>query len=140
MVVQKKVVLHVDDDAHVATVVKDVLDTQGYHVVTAHSAQEGLRMIRSSRAELIILDISMPGMSGLTFLNQITSEEGTELPVIVFTAYARMVADEVREKIAGIMLKPATASQIIAEVDRVMAAQEALDNEDDGEEWALYHE
>ena len=97
-------------------------------------------MIRSSKAVLIILDISMPGMSGLTFINQITSDEGTELPVIIFTAYARMVPPEVREKTAGLLLKPASAAQIVAEVDRVMAEQEALANEDDGEEWSLYHE
>jgi two-component system OmpR family response regulator len=126
MVTQKKIILHIEDDARVAAAVACVLRDAGYHVVTAYSAEEGLRKVAKVRPDMLILDIGMPGMSGLTVLNQLRGTgEKTSLPILIFTALPGVVDDAARVAVDGLLVKPADGDSIIAEVDRILAARAA---------------
>ena len=58
-------ILVVDDDKHTLVVLTDVLSQFGYAVVTAESGAEALEKVRATKPDLILLDIFMPGMSGI---------------------------------------------------------------------------
>jgi len=121
---QKYVILHVDDDAHVSGIVNRYLTKTGYRVLTVHSAEEGIRKLPVYRPDLIILDLNMPGMNGLTFLRQIVTPEGvTKVPVIVFTAFSEMQDETATQLAACVLMKPNDLDKIPETIERVLAAR-----------------
>ncbi len=77
-------ILVVDDDEGIRSLVKKYLNEKNYLVTTAYSAEIALEKIRLIKFDLIILDIMMPGKSGLDFLNEHKKDIST--PVILLTA------------------------------------------------------
>jgi DNA-binding NtrC family response regulator len=71
-----------------------ILAQQNYEVVTASSGEEASAKLKSNRFDLVITDISMPGMSGIDLLNLI-KENYPDTEVIIMTAYG---SDEKREE------------------------------------------
>lgn len=79
--------LVVDDDKNQGLLYKIDLEDDGHEVTLASSGPEGLDAIKASRPDLIVLDISMPGMDGIETLGKILAQDRT-LPVILNTAYS----------------------------------------------------
>ena len=77
-------ILVVDDDEGIRSLVKKYLDEKNYLVTTAHNAENAFEKIKVIKFDLIILDIMMPGKSGLEFLNEHKKDINT--PVILLTA------------------------------------------------------
>ena len=77
-------ILVVDDDEGIRSLVKKYLDEKNYLVTTAHDAENASEKIKVIKFDLIILDIMMPGKSGLEFLNE--HKENIKTPVILLTA------------------------------------------------------
>ena len=77
-------ILVVDDDEGIRSLVKRYLNEKKYLVTTASNAENALEKIKIIKFDLIILDIMMPGQSGLDFLNQ--NKEYINTPVILLTA------------------------------------------------------
>jgi DNA-binding response OmpR family regulator len=61
----------VDDDAELAAMLHDYLEMQGFSVETAGDAETGLQRIAASEPDLVILDVMLPGMSGIEVLNNV---------------------------------------------------------------------
>lgn len=124
MIVQRRTVLHIDDDAMVSRVVSKILTKAGYYVVSVHSALDGLRKIPSIRPDIIVLDLNMAGMSGLVFLRQISTPEGkTSVPTIVFTAFSDMADETATQLAAAVLRKPNDLEILPAEIERVLSAK-----------------
>lgn len=117
---KKKIILHIEDDARVAAAVACVLRDAGHHVITAYSAEEGLRKASKVRPDMLVLDIGMPGMSGLTVLNQLRSGGEKTFPILIFTALPGVVDDAARASVDGLLVKPADGDTIVAEVERIL--------------------
>lgn len=83
-----KHVLVIDDETDVQEVVRGCLeDIAGWSVVTASSGFEGLERLAEERPNAILLDVMMPGMDGLTFLQHLQANpEYRSIPVILLTA------------------------------------------------------
>ena len=81
-------VLFVDDDSMNRRVVKDMLEIAGVKMDEAPDGQSGLDMIEQENYTLILMDLRMPGMDGLSAIKQIRnrSDEKAELPILVVTA------------------------------------------------------
>jgi len=79
-----KRVLVVDDDTKIVELVKLYLQRDGHHVVTCGDGSEALRLARESRPDLIVLDIMLPGMDGLTVCRTLRAE--SPVPIILLTA------------------------------------------------------
>ena len=77
-------ILVVDDDEGIRILVKRYLNEKKYLVTTASNAENALEKIKIIKFDLIVLDIMMPGQSGLDFLNQ--NKEYINTPVILLTA------------------------------------------------------
>ena len=58
-------IMVVDDDPQIRRVLRTALVAQGYEAVDARNGEEALDMLREQKADLVILDVNMPGMNGL---------------------------------------------------------------------------
>jgi len=118
----KRRILLVDDDATVVQTVGDRLRFEGFDVVQAFSAEEGLRACSRQVMDLIILDIGMPGMTGLTFLDQIGRREKRKPPILVFTARAHIVDDiQKTNGVDAVLVKTVDPGELLASVRRLLA-------------------
>ena len=77
-------ILVVDDDEGIRTLVKKYLNENNYLVTTANSAEDAFEKIQIIKFDLIILDIMMPGKSGLEFIRE--NQKKLDTPVILLTA------------------------------------------------------
>ena len=91
-------ILVVDDDADTRDLLTRYLDTAGYEVATASNGWEALIALDSKNVDLILLDVMMPGMNGITFLNIIrNAQKKMNTPVVIVTALSpNDVASETR--------------------------------------------
>src|SRR5258706_16413521 len=79
-------VLVVDDDKLFLQVVCRALQLEGIHVVPVQNGEEALNAVKRSRPDLILLDLVMPGLDGLTVLRTLRLEKETAtIPVIIFS-------------------------------------------------------
>src|SRR6202451_4105941 len=76
-------VLIVDDDPQVRKALFTILTAQGYLVMEAKTGDEALEKIRSERTDLILLDVNMPGRSGIQTCREI--RETGDIPIIILT-------------------------------------------------------
>ncbi len=79
-------ILIIDDDEQLSKSFAKILDQEGYTVQRALSGEEGLKRVNAQRPDLVVLDVRLPGMSGIRTLESIHEQE-PKLPVIIFTAY-----------------------------------------------------
>jgi CheY-like chemotaxis protein len=116
----------IDDDTTVLSSFQHLLASEGYEVTTASNAKRGLKLIHKMEPDLIVLDMRMPGVSGVGFLKEITTDSGKLLyPVLVLTAYAKMSSFFENIELDGFMLKPCKADDFLSEVERILATRDA---------------
>jgi CheY-like chemotaxis protein len=93
--------LVVDDNATNMKLLRVLLMTEGYEVRTAVDAKEALAILGSFRPQLILMDVQLPGMSGLELTQQLKADPAMrDIIVLAVTAYA-MKGDEERARAAG---------------------------------------
>jgi len=78
-------VLVVDDEPDSVELLREFLATKGYEVLSASDGEEALRKVKADRPHLILLDVRMPGMSGLEVLREVRQID-QEVGVIMVTA------------------------------------------------------
>ncbi len=88
----KKKIMIVDDEEAIRLLYKEEFEDEGYEVAAFSSGQEALEAFEKEKPDLVILDIAMPGMSGLDVLGKI-KEMSPETPVIMSTAYSHYKQD-----------------------------------------------
>jgi two-component system phosphate regulon response regulator PhoB len=81
-----KKILIVEDEASVAGFIKTGLEDEGYSVTLANNGNAGWKELQANIFDLILLDIRMPGMDGLTLCKKIREEQKSQTPVIMLTA------------------------------------------------------
>jgi two-component system phosphate regulon response regulator OmpR len=114
-------ILIVDDDAELRDLLRDYLVRQGIEVSVLHDAANLERRLERERPDLIVLDLMMPGVDGLTALRKLRAS-GDDIPVIMLTARA----DDV-DRIVGLELgaddylgKPFNPRELLARVQAVL--------------------
>ncbi|OGZ63852.1 MAG: hypothetical protein A3A98_01010 [Candidatus Staskawiczbacteria bacterium RIFCSPLOWO2_01_FULL_40_39] len=80
---QKKVLI-VEDEKSLLAVLKEEFESEGFLVVTALDGQEGLQAVDKENPDLVLLDIAMPKMDGLTMIEALKSK-GKDIPTIILT-------------------------------------------------------
>ena len=115
-----KRVLVVDDDVKTVELVKLYLNRDGYRVMTAYDGIEALRLARTGRPDLIVLDLMLPGIDGLEVCRTLRNE--SDVPIIMLTA---MTTDQ--DKLTGLELgaddyitKPFSPRELAARVRTVL--------------------
>jgi two-component system, response regulator, stage 0 sporulation protein F len=87
-----KRILVVDDEDNIRDFLKEELIDEGYEVLIATNAPEALKIIEKEKLDLVVLDIRMPGMTGVEALPRILGLK-ENLPVILNTAYSQFQQD-----------------------------------------------
>jgi len=91
-----KLILIVEDNEKNRKLVRDVLQFKGYVTLESTNAEDGIRLAKEHRPDLILLDIQLPGINGSVALSRLRHDPETEsIPVIAVTASA-MAQDEHR--------------------------------------------
>ena len=109
-------ILVVDDEPQIRRVMRTSLASQGYMVLEARSGEEALETLRSERPDLVLLDINMPGISGLETCKEIRSN--SDVPIIILTV-RNTEKDKVRALDAGAddyVVKPFGAEELLARI------------------------
>jgi CheY-like chemotaxis protein len=94
-------ILVVDDNSTNLKLVSDVLGFDGYRILQASDAESAQEIIRKTLPDLILMDIALPGMDGLTLTRLLKADETTRhIIVVALTAFA-MKGDEAKARGAG---------------------------------------
>ena len=89
---QQYTILVVDDEENIRWLYKEELEEEGYSVAAAASGEEALRMVPEIKPDLVVMDIKMPGISGVDALIKI-KEIDKNIPVILCSAYGEYKQD-----------------------------------------------
>ena len=82
-----ELILIVEDHALNAKLIRDFLQVKGYRVIESTTAEKGLQLAREHGPDLILMDIRLPGMDGVTALQELKRDEATRhIPVMAVTA------------------------------------------------------
>jgi len=96
-----ELILIVEDNEKNRKLMRDVLAFKGYRLVEADTGEDGVRLAREQRPDLILMDIQLPGIDGIQALRQIRGDAGTQsIPVMAVTASA-MTHDRQKIMAAG---------------------------------------
>ena len=118
-------VLFVEDDPMNRRVVKDMLSVAGAEMAEAADAETGLAMIGERGFDIILMDLRMPGMDGLTAIRHIRArtDEKALLPVIVVTADTAMDirADCISNGADEVILKPVAMKALFDAIGKTLA-------------------
>lgn len=94
-------ILVVDDNTTNLKLVADILEFEGYRILKATNAEEAQEIIRATLPDLILMDIALPGMDGLTLTRLLKAGESTRpIIVVALTAFA-MKGDDAKAREAG---------------------------------------
>jgi len=107
-------ILIADDQAHIRTLVSTILGDK-YQVLQASTGIEALQIVRHDAPDLVIMDILMPGMDGLTACSQIKNDPATAaIPVLVLTIIDHELNRRFAENLGadGYITKPFTAEEL----------------------------
>jgi DNA-binding response OmpR family regulator len=113
-------ILLVDDDPNLLVLLADQLRADGYEISTARDGDEALRRLRSSWPDLLIIDMMMSRMDGLTLAREIKSQ--ADLPIIVLSAIdaGDSKADLLEEVAEDYVTKPYHYPELRARINRVL--------------------
>jgi CheY-like chemotaxis protein len=125
-------VLIVDDDSDLRDTLADTFELRGHHVTSASSGEECVRLALSQEFDLILLDVKLPGISGVQALSQIRRQK-SDARVIIMTGYARDedVGQAVQENALAILNKPLDLGSILKIAECQNARKVVLIADDD---------
>jgi DNA-binding response OmpR family regulator len=110
-------VLIVDDEQKLNTTLREGLEGEGYSAVSAFSAEEAERVLHKEGFDLLLLDIMLPGKSGIALLRKVRSE-GHKMPILLLTAL-----DSVEDRVLGLdagaddyLIKPFAFAELLARI------------------------
>jgi DNA-binding NtrC family response regulator len=113
-------ILVIDDEKNIRRTLSLVLEGEGYEVVSFGSAQEGILFLEKEGADLIILDIKLPGMTGVEALNKIRTgdTEYKNIPIIMISGHASLsdAVETVKKGATDFFEKPLDRDSILIRV------------------------
>lgn len=117
-----KKLLIIDDELGIVEEVAGFFEEEGYGVVTADSAKDGIEALRREKPDLLILDMKLPDASGLEVL-KISKEEFPSIKVIVNTGYVDQFIIDEAERLGrdSFMQKPFNLLALQEEVEKLLS-------------------
>ncbi|HLS83981.1 MAG TPA: response regulator, partial [Arenimonas sp.] len=119
--------LVVDDSATIVALLARMLRQNGYHVLEAGTAEEGIEIARTQLPELIFLDIVLPGMDGFACLRQLRRDPYTrDIPVIMISGNEQATEQFYVQRIGAddFMKKPFSRAEVFARIERLLDANQ----------------
>ncbi len=118
-------ILVIEDEAPMRMALEDILKANGYRVLTAADGQAGLDAAISESPDLVLLDVMLPKLDGLTICTELRSRDAS-LPVLMLTARG-----QVSDRVAGLdtgaddyLVKPFSTDELLARVRALLRRQQ----------------
>ena len=121
-----ELILIIEDNEKNRKLCRDVLRVKGYKTIESETAEEGLRLAAEQSPALILMDIQLPGMDGITAMKQLKADPNTKsIPIIAITASAMTHnrTTMLAEGFDGYQTKPISLKDFLGEIDRVLKAR-----------------
>jgi len=121
-----ELILIIEDNEKNRRLARDVLQVKGFKTIESETAEEGLKLALERSPALILMDIQLPGMDGITALKQLKADAKTKsIPVIAVTASAMSYKRQtmLAEGFDGYQTKPISLKDFFGEIERVLAAR-----------------
>jgi two-component system, cell cycle response regulator DivK len=117
--VANELILIVEDDPKNLKLVRDTLQVKGYRTVDAGTGEEGVQLARDRRPALILMDIQLPGISGVEAFRQVRADPATRaIPVVAVTASERQKV--MGAGFDGFQGKPISVRELLETVRRML--------------------
>lgn len=118
-------ILIVDDELSIRQVLEEIVTVYGYEAETAQSAKEALGILPNKKIDLVMLDLSMPDITGEKFLDFIR-KQGFKTPVVVVSAHVdKGMAQQLGKiGISGIVTKPFEVERVIDVMNKALGIAE----------------
>jgi CheY-like chemotaxis protein len=131
---EKKEILIIDDDVQLVDSVKTLLDRVGYQVSCAYQSNEGLKLAKEIKPDLILLDVLFagpPGPDGIEVSRQLHRDPVVkDIPVIILSGVKKVLdypveigPDETWMPVKAFLEKPFNPDQLLAEIEKVLGPQ-----------------
>lgn len=123
-------IILVEDEAEIASFIRQGLAEEGYEVTWAVEGEQALELLGADSADLVLLDIRLPGMSGIDVLTALR-EERMDLPVMMLTAL-----DAVEDRVSGLragaddyLPKPFDFEELLARIEALLRRAQHADSD-----------
>jgi diguanylate cyclase (GGDEF)-like protein len=118
-------ILVVDDEDNFRSTLKDFLAAHNHHILEAGNGIQGLEVIEKEEVDLVISDMRLPKMDGITFTHKV-KERRQDIPVIVMTAYASIesAVEAMKAGASDFITKPFKFAHILFIIERVMETKQ----------------
>ena len=116
------VLLVVEDDPNQALLYEQALEAEGYEIVIARSGQEAIDAVEDRRPDLVVMDISMPGMDGIEAMSRMLSRDH-KLPIILNSAYATYKENFRAWSADAYVVKSSDMAELKDAIKRVLASR-----------------
>ena len=114
----KKKILVVEDEPSIGTVLKTRLESEGYEVMWSKDGEEGVNLVRSHPFDIVLLDMNLPNVTGLEFLQIVRGEDFT-MPIMIISA-DRLLEDRIKALQTGAddyLVKPFDFGEVLARIE-----------------------
>lgn len=117
----KKTILVVDDNKELVSILKAYLERHEFDVITAYDGTAAVRLIKSVKPSLVILDVGMPKKGGFEVCREMTTKFGhLKIPVMVITGHNELKDTFEDLEIDGFLSKPFELEEMVKEVKRIL--------------------
>lgn len=120
-------ILLIDDENEFTSTLAERLEIRGYDAKTTDSGEAGIELIQNENFDIAILDLMMPGMSGLETLKQIKTIN-TALPVILLTGHGstKEGVEGMRIGAADYLMKPLDINDLMVKINETLNTSESV--------------
>ncbi len=125
---QKDQILIIDDNPDITDLIYDYLSQFGFRVFTANSGEEGLKIFKRKAPKILIVDLKMPGMSGLDVLKKIRqTDEETEVIILTGFKDTNAIIEALRNRASDFIVKPVDLETLKLTVDKSLRRLELVE-------------
>jgi len=121
--VKMALILIIEDNEKNRKLARDVLQVKGFKTIESENAEDGLKLAVEQAPDLILMDIQLPGMDGITAMQQLKADARTKsIPIVAITASAMTHNRQtmLAEGFDGYQTKPISLKDFLGEVQRVL--------------------
>jgi two-component system, NtrC family, nitrogen regulation response regulator NtrX len=121
---KKSHILVVDDEPDICTLLKDILEDEGYDISLAENATEARKLRKERRPDLVLLDIWMPDTDGISLLKEWSENQGMQPPVVMMSGHGTVdtAVEAIRLGAYDFVEKPLSIAKIILTVKNALEA------------------
>jgi len=118
----KGTILIIEDDEYISELIEFNLTKEGYEIITAKDANEGLMFLKNNDIDLILLDLMLPGLQGEEFLELIKNKEKRDFPILIITAKTNeeLFVKLLKNGADDFLIKPFSIKVLLAKIEAIL--------------------